>query len=161
MLFYQILIFLLILISIFIVYVLIKVNTKRARIRRFFRHSEDIRHEIVEETSHHAEKLPANLSPQEMVCILTLISAKSSVVQAYHAALRFSEMGWEFSTGFYNQLESLARIFSARKWILESQELLRLGEMIAHKLGDVYWAEEYRSYINSITYVMKKRNSSS
>lgn len=161
MLFYQILIFLLILISIFIVSVLIKVNTKRDRIRRYFRHSEGIRNELVMEVSESPGKLPENLSPQEMVSILTLISAKSSVFQAYHAALRFNEMNWEFSTGFYNQLENLARTFSARQWVLESQELLRLGEMIANKLGDVYWAEEYRTYINSITYLLGKRKTSS
>jgi hypothetical protein len=160
MLFYQILIFLLILISIFIVIVLIKVNTKRDRILRYFRHNAEIRHELVMNTSKNPGTIPEDISPQEMVSILTLISAKSSVFQAYHAALRFTEMNFEFTTEFYNQLENLARTFSARHWMLESQEILRLGEMIAHKLGDAHWAEEYRSYINSITYVMMKRKSS-
>ena len=161
MLFYRILIFLLVLISIFIVLVLIKVNMKRDRILRYFRHSAGIRHDLVKEISENPGKITDDISPQEMVSILTLISAKSSVFQAYHAALRFTEKNCEFTTEFYSQLENLARIFSARKWMLESQEILRLGEMIAHKLGDVYWVEEYRSYINSINFLMMKGKTSS
>jgi hypothetical protein len=161
MLFYQILIFLLILISFFILFVLIKVNTKRARIRRYFRHSTGIRQDLVMNISENAVDIPQDLTPQEMVSILTLISAKTSVIQAYHAANHFAKMSGHgnYDSEFYKQLENLARTFSTRQWMLESLELLRLGQMIANKYGETYWSEEYRSYINSITYLLKKRRS--
>ena len=129
-------------------------QNKHARISRYFRQNPNIRFQLVKELSQNASEIPGDLSPIEMVAVLTLINLKETISDSHAVAQRFSTIGWEgkFNDEFFDRLDSTARAFSAKRWNREAIDLFRLGQMIAQSSTNSHWAREFAGSVERLQY---------
>jgi hypothetical protein len=129
-------------------------QNKHARISRYFRHNPNIRFQLVRDLSQNAVSIPKDLSPIEMVAVLTLIYLRTTVSESHVTAQRFAAQAWEgkFNGEFFDRLDSTARAFSVKRWNQEGMDLFRLGQMIAQSNNDSHWAREFAESIERLQY---------
>lgn len=129
-------------------------HNKHARISRYFRQDPNIRFQLVKELSQNVSAIPDDLSSLEMVAILTLIYLKETVSASQAVAQRFStrEGLARFNDEFFDQLDSTARAFSAKRWNQEAIDLFRLGQAIAQSNSNSHWTREFAGSVQRLRY---------
>jgi hypothetical protein len=129
-------------------------QNKHARIARYFRQNQNIRFQLVLDLSKNASVPLQDLSPTEMVAVLTLIYLNTTVSDSHATAQRFAAHGWanKFSDEFFDRLYSTARAFSAKRWNEESIDLFRLGQLIAQSNNNSHWSREFAASVQRLQY---------
>lgn len=129
-------------------------QNRHARISRYFRQNPAVRFQIVKGLNQNASAIPGDLSPLEMVAVLTLICLKETVSESHAAAQRFSTMGWEykFNDEFFDRLDATARAFLAKRWHRDAIDLFRLGQRLAQSNANSHWEQKFAESIERLQY---------
>jgi hypothetical protein len=129
-------------------------QNKHARISRYFRQNPNIRFQLAMDLSKNTSSIPDDLSPIEMVAVLTLIYLNATVSDSHAAAQRFAASGRKnkFNDEFFDRLDFTARAFSAKRWNREGIDLFRLGQMIAQSNNNLHWARELAASVQRLQY---------
>lgn len=120
-------------------------NTKKARMTRYFRYDHTVRFPLVNRISSHPSLLPEDLTHQEMVAVLAMICAKQTVSQSLSLAQCFADWGWhkKYDDEFFDRLYGTAKKFRARRWRLESDDLMQIGRALADVTENAVWNERF------------------
>ena len=135
-------------------------NNKRARINRYFRKQKDVRFPLVLDISKNPSSVPEDLSPREMVAILTLISVRYTVSDGIKAALRFSSMSWgdKYNGEFFDRVEVTARDFSSKRWEYIALSLYNLGKSLAQSQNDSHWEKSFSNSAEGLRYRLVQKD---
>ncbi|MBI9049739.1 MAG: hypothetical protein JEZ00_09990 [Anaerolineaceae bacterium] len=128
-------------------------KTKKARYNRYFRKAKNTRFSLVKEISKKPEYLPEDITPQEIVGILALISAREGISKAYSTGLNFANSGRveKYNEEFFTYLFATGKRFSNIRWFKESMEMMNMGRMLSKQFDKSHWLFEFKDGIEHLT----------
>ena len=127
-------------------------QTKRSRYTRYFRRAKNTRFSMIKKFSNEPENIPNDVTVEEIVATLAMISAKQDVSNAYSIALKLSNSALKekFNEEFFTYLFATGKRFSNIRWFKESTEMLNLGRMLAKQLDKDHWLIEFKDAIEHV-----------
>ena len=127
-------------------------QTKRARFTRYFRRAKNTRFSLIKKYSNETENIPDDITVEEMVGILALLSTRENISEAYAIALKLSSsrLKEKFNEEFFTYLFATGKRFSNIRWFKESIEMLNLGQMLAKQMDKEHWLFEFKDAIEYV-----------